>query len=103
MSPAWIRAGTEGSELRLLVLPRASMSELAGVHDGRLRIRLAAPPVDGQANRMLLTFLAKTLGVAKTALTIRRGETGRRKRIRVAGVGVEALTQRVEQLIGGGT
>lgn len=75
--------------LQVQVQPRASRTEVAGPHGGALRIRLAAPPVDGEANAELVAFLAKRLRVPKAAVTIVRGESGRRKVVEVAGVGVE--------------
>ena len=72
--------------LQLHVQPRASRTEVAGPHGGALRIRLAAPPVDGEANAELVAFLARRLRVPKAAVTIVRGETGRRKVVEVAGV-----------------
>lgn len=74
--------------LQLHVQPRASRTEVAGPHGGALRIRLAAPPVDGEANAELVAFLARRLRVPKAAVTIVRGETGRRKVVEVAGVSV---------------
>ena len=53
--------------------------------DGAVLIRISAPPVDGKANAALITFVAKTIGVPKGAVTIIRGETSRTKVIRVAG------------------
>ena len=74
--------------LHLQVQPRASRTEVAGPHGGALRIRLAAPPVDGEANAELVAFLAKRLGVPKSAVSIARGASGRRKVVEVAGVDV---------------
>lgn len=74
--------------LQVQVQPRASRTEVAGPHGGALRIRLAAPPVDGEANAELVAFLAKRLHVPRAAVTIVRGGTGRRKVVEVAGVGV---------------
>jgi uncharacterized protein (TIGR00251 family) len=72
--------------LQLHVQPRASRTEVAGPHGGALRIRLAAPPVDGEANAELVAFLARRLRVPRAAVTIVRGGTGRRKVVDVAGV-----------------
>lgn len=71
--------------LEVLVQPRASRTRVVGVHDGRLKVQLAAPPVDGEANAALVAFLAGALGVRRADVTITRGETGRRKTVRVAG------------------
>jgi len=67
--------------IRILVQPRASKTEISGPHGNpsRLRIRLAAPPVDGEANLELLSFLAKTIGVAKSQLSLVRGHKGKQK------------------------
>ena len=82
-----------GVELSLHIQPRAGRTEVVGPHGDALKIRLAAPPVDGEANEALIRFLAKTLGVAKRAVSIERGETGRKKRVRVLGVGVAQARQ----------
>ncbi len=68
------------------VAPRASRSEVVGEHDETLRVRLAAPPVDGAANDELVKFLARALGVAKSRVEIVGGHTSRAKQVRVAGV-----------------
>jgi uncharacterized protein (TIGR00251 family) len=84
--PAWLREEGGVVNLELLVQPRASRTRVVGEHDGRLKLQLAAPPVDGEANAALVEFLARTLGVRKGEVTVLRGETGRRKTVRVAGV-----------------
>lgn len=85
-STSWARDEAGGAVLELLIQPRASRTRAVGEHDGRLKVQLAAPPVDGEANRALIEFLADTLGVRKADVTLVRGETGRRKTVRVAGV-----------------
>jgi uncharacterized protein (TIGR00251 family) len=80
------RDGAGGALLELLVQPRASRSRVVGEHGGRLKIQLAAPPVDGEANAALLLFLADALHVKRADVVLLAGETGRRKRVRVAGL-----------------
>ncbi len=76
--------------LDLLVQPRAARTELAGLHDGRLKLRLTQAPVDGAANAALLDFLAKRLNLPRRALALVSGDTTRRKTVRVhAGVQLE--------------
>ena len=65
----------------MLVQPRASRSRVTGWHDGRLKVQLTAPPVDGEANEALLKFLSKLLGVPRRDVTLLRGETSRRKTV----------------------
>lgn len=72
--------------LDVLVQPRASRDGFAGVLEGRLKIRLAAPPVDGEANRALIAFLAREFGVPKNAVTLENGTGSRRKRVRIGNV-----------------
>ena len=84
-----------GLSLTVWVQPRAPRTELAGWHDGALKIRLAAPPVDGAANDELVRFLAGRLGVPRAAVTITAGRTGRRKDIAVAGLTRAAIVDRL--------
>jgi uncharacterized protein (TIGR00251 family) len=67
------------------VVPRALRSEIAGEHEGALRVRVAAPPVDGAANEELLRTLARALKVPRSAVEIIRGQTSKTKCIRVRG------------------
>lgn len=67
--------------LSVLVVPNASITEIVGMHDGALKIRLAAPPVDGKANEELIRFLAKKLDLAPSEISINKGATGKRKRV----------------------
>ena len=65
------------------VVPGARQSRFAGEHDGRLRIRLGARPVEGAANRELIRFLAAACGVPKKQVTLISGAGSRRKRVRI--------------------
>lgn len=87
----WLREVPGGVALEILVQPRASRTRVVGEHDGRLKIQLAAPPVDGEANAALVDFLARSLGVRRSDVAIERGETGRRKTVRVAGAAPAAV------------
>jgi uncharacterized protein (TIGR00251 family) len=82
----WLAARDTGVLIRVRVQPRASRTEAAGEHGDAIRIRVAAPPVDGEANSELVRFLARTLGVARDAIRIRSGSAGRSKLIEVDGV-----------------
>jgi hypothetical protein len=87
----WLREVPGGVVLEVLVQPRASRTRVVGEHDGRLKVQLAAPPVDGEANAALVDFLAGELGARRSDVTIERGDTGRRKTVRVAGVTAQAV------------
>jgi len=78
------------------VVPRASRSEIAGVYDGALRVRVAAPPVEGAANEELTRTLARALGVPSRAVEITSGHASKTKLVRVAG----ATRERLLSLVG---
>ena len=74
----------DGVLLQLSVVPNARRTEVDGLHDGALRVRLAAPPIDGRANEALVGWLAKSLGVPRRDVEVLRGESSRRKQVAVA-------------------
>ncbi|MEN8758946.1 MAG: DUF167 domain-containing protein [Desulfobacterales bacterium] len=79
----FVQPHPEGLVLKIFVLPRSSKNMLAGRHGDALKIKLTAPPVEGAANKMCLTFLAQHLGLPKSSLEIVSGHTGRTKLILV--------------------
>lgn len=66
--------------------PGAKQTQLVGTHDGKPKIQLKAPPVDGEANKALIVFLAQRCGVPKSAISIEMGTSSRIKRVAVEGV-----------------
>ena len=84
----WLFPVEGGVELEVLAVPRASRSRVLGVHDGRLKVQLAAPPADGEANAALLALLAARLGLRRGAAVLVCGHGQRRKRVRLLGVEV---------------
>ena len=77
------------------IVPRASRSELAGEYNGALRIRIAAPPVEGAANRELIRLLAKMFKLPQNSIAIISGAGSKNKVVHIAG----ADSARLEQLI----
>jgi uncharacterized protein (TIGR00251 family) len=73
------------------VVPRASRSEIAGEHDGALRVRVAAPPVEGAANVELVRTLSRAFKVPSSAVLITSGHSSKVKQLRVSGAAVELL------------
>lgn len=69
--------------LLLYVQPGASNTQVCGEHDGRIKIRLKAPPVDGKANEALCAFLAEAFGVRKAQVVVCAGETSRLKTVEI--------------------
>ncbi|HUG24609.1 DUF167 domain-containing protein [Piscinibacter sp.] len=76
-----VRQSGDRVVLDLSVVPGAKRTELVGLHDGALRVRLAAPPVDGKANDALLGWLADELDVPRRELALIRGASSRRKQV----------------------
>lgn len=74
-------------------VPRASVTKIVGEYDGAVKIALAAPPVDGAANKELISFIAKRLGVPKSSVSIVAGESSRRKLVAVTGISLSGLNK----------
>lgn len=93
--------GQKGSALAVRVTPRASRNEIVEMlDDGTIKVRLAAPPVDNEANQALIEFLSEILGVPKSRLDIVAGLTGRDKLIAVLDMDVETAHQRIVAHLG---
>ena len=86
-TPAWIHLTPSGVVLLLLVQPSASRTEVVGPHGEppRLKVRIAAPPVDGEANIEVIGFFAKLLKTPKSHISLVRGETSKRKDLLLRG------------------
>lgn len=84
MSRGWCSALPGGVRLAVQVTPNAKKTEVVGVLDEALKLKLQAQPVDGQANEALVKWLAKGLGVNRGAVTITHGLTNKRKLIEVS-------------------
>ena len=91
MTPFEVQQQNGTVRFRIRVSPRASKNEVGGVHGDALRVRITAPPVDGAANRAIVKLLSKRLGVAKSAVRIVQGQSGRDKLVEVEGVEVSQL------------
>lgn len=90
----WFKQAADGRlTLTLHIQPGAKKTEFAGLHGDALKIRLAAPPVDGKANEALLRFVADQLGLAKSAVNLKSGQTSRRKILEVIGATAEAVAR----------
>ena len=79
----WLRPGAGRITLTLHIQPGAKKTEVAGRYGDALKIRLAAPPVDGKANAALIEFVAERLGLARSAISLKSGQTSRRKVLEV--------------------
>ena len=90
--PPYVQQEKSGALLlQLKVQPNASRSGWAGPHGQRLKIRLQSPPQNGKANRELLRFLSKSLGIVKSNLELIRGQSSRDKTVRIEGLPADKL------------
>jgi hypothetical protein len=96
MNVAWLRVGAGRVTLTLHVQPGAKKTFVAGVHGDALKISLAAPPVDGKANAALIAFVAGRLAVGKASVSLKSGQTSRRKVIEV----IDAPADAARRLLG---
>ena len=93
--------GKKGSALAVRVTPRASRNEIVELlDDGTIKVRIAAPPADNEANETLIEFLAEILGVPKTRLDIVAGVSGRDKLIAVVDMDAATAHQRILAHVG---
>ena len=93
--------GQRGVALAVRVTPRASRNEITEIlEDGTVKIRITASPVDNEANRQLVKFLAEVLGVSASRIEIVAGQTGRDKLISVVDVGADEVQNRLLAYIG---
>ncbi len=85
----------EGLRLEVLVQPRSSRNQIVGEFQGALKVKLTAPPVEGEANQALLAYLSQHLKLAKSQLRLARGESSRHKSIVIKGLSQEELLTRL--------
>ena len=92
-----IRDVSDGVVLDVRVIPRARKTEIAGIREDAIVVRLVAPPVEGAANDALVAFVAEWLGVPRRAVHILSGERSRRKRLSVTKVTADAVRARLDR------
>ncbi|WP_054695713.1 DUF167 domain-containing protein [Syntrophomonas palmitatica] len=86
-------------KIEVKVQPRASRNQVVGEHDGALKIKLAAPPVEGEANRALLDFLADVLKLPKKNITLLKGDSSRHKLLEIYGMDKNTFLNIISNLI----
>ncbi|HEU5217501.1 MAG TPA: DUF167 domain-containing protein [Gemmatimonadales bacterium] len=90
-----VETTSDGIRIQLHIQPRASRTELAGRFGEALKVRLKSPPVDGAANQELVRFIAEVLRVPRARVELLAGHTGRRKTVRVTGIGAKDAERRL--------
>lgn len=92
-----IEATKGGVRLHLFIQPKSSKNEVVGPHNGELKVKLTAPPIDGRANECLIEFMSDLFDIPKRDIHLVRGDTGRHKVIELAGLS-EALARETLKL-----
>jgi uncharacterized protein (TIGR00251 family) len=98
MNPAEpdIRETAEGIAVRLHVQPRARHSEIVGIHNGALKLKVTAPPVDDAANRAIIEHFSSLLGISKSSLQITSGLKSRDKTLQIKGISAQTFLARID-------
>lgn len=94
----YLRETDEGTILELSIQPKASSNAIVGVHQGTLKVRITAPPVEGAANKACIQLLAKTFGVPKTGTKLLKGGKSRRKTVLLRNLGLKDVERKLVQL-----
>jgi uncharacterized protein len=84
--PAFLSPTDDGIVVDTFVQPRAARTAVAGIHGSALKIKVAAPPIEGRANDALCEFLAELLDVPRSRVAVSSGASSRHKRVRISGV-----------------
>jgi uncharacterized protein (TIGR00251 family) len=80
----------------ILVQPRASRAKIGPMHDGRIKIAVTAPPVDGEANAAVIELFARQLGIARGCVEVIAGASSRRKTLRIEHVTAQQIAELVK-------
>jgi uncharacterized protein len=89
-------AGEEKTEIRIKLLPRSSKSQIMGREGEFYRVKVNSPPVDGEANKELISLISKKLRIPKSNIEIISGRTSRMKVLRVLGLDIQSVSRRME-------
>jgi uncharacterized protein (TIGR00251 family) len=94
-----ITEGSEGVLFHVMASPRASRSEITGIYQDRCKIKIKAPPVDGEANEALIAFISKFFKLPKKQIVLQRGSTGKQKTFLLSGLTVKAATEALASVL----
>jgi len=94
-----IRKKGDGITIEVRLTPRASAEKITGVAGGRLQVRVASPPVEGKANKALISLLAKCLKVPKSGISIPKGQSSRDKVVAVSGISESEARSRLGEFL----
>ena len=93
-----IKEYKDGIQFSGLIHPRSANNKICGLQDEYLKIHITSPPVDGNANKMCVKFLAKILSVSQSKITIVSGQNGRKKIIRIDGMNTSEFLKKIPSI-----
>ena len=93
-----IKEYKDGIQFSGLIHPRSANNKICGLQDEYLKIHITSPPVDGNANKMCVKFLAKILRVSQSKITIVSGQNGRKKIIRIDGMNTSEFLKKIPSI-----
>ncbi|NOX25760.1 MAG: YggU family protein [Deltaproteobacteria bacterium] len=91
--------GKDGAYINIYVQPRAAKNGFVGIHDGAIKLRITAPPVDGKANSMIIAILAKLLRRPKADISLTSGQQSRKKRFKISGSSLTDLLASLRDIV----
>jgi hypothetical protein len=91
----WLKEHEGGVIVEVVLQPRASRNEVAGLQGGRLKIKVTSPPVEGMANKKLCEFLADLMGIGKQRVQVIAGEAARIKRVKISDVSLDEVKRKL--------
>jgi uncharacterized protein (TIGR00251 family) len=96
----YLRVVKSGSViLSLYVQPKASQNRFLAIHDNALKLAITSPPIDGKANKAVVSFLAKFFGVAKSKVSLKSGHQSRHKQCLLEGISVQEVQQKIKEYL----
>lgn len=95
-SSEFVSEESDGLQVKLFIQPNASKSEIIGVHDGRLKVKICSPPVDNAANKECIKFLSRFFRLSKSGVKMIKGEKSRQKLFQLSGISREELFEKLD-------
>lgn len=86
-----------GVQVSLHVLPNAPKSQIVGMHNGCLKVKIKAPPVDGKANQAIIEFFSELFGISKSSVEILKGDKSKTKKVFLLGLSLQVVESRLLQ------
>lgn len=99
MEEDYVKETAEGCLLMVMAAPRSSCTEIVDIQQGRCKIKVKAPPVDGEANSALVEALAKIFGISKKSVILEKGQTGKQKSFLLIGLSKSQVCQKIQEIL----